>query len=368
MKLDDFKLERYFARYEFNVRHTLCASDCESFSIHELLSKKELSKFLALRLNYTESQGNPELRKEVSKLYTQVKPENIIVCTPQEGIFIAMNTLLSSGDKIIVQSPCYQSLFEIAKGIGCEVVLWNPSENDKGWRWDIGSLKEQVDSKTKLIVVNSPHNPTGYLFSKQEYQEIMKIAQQKGCYVFSDEMYRLLEYDIKDRLPSGSDVYKKCISLSGMSKTFGMPGLRMGWLSVRDKELFNRIMSFKDYTTICNGALNEQVTIAALRKKDKIIKRNLKIIKDNLKLLDAFFSKYQDKFSWTRPKAGSITFVEIKSNTNSYDFCENVVKKAGVMLLPSTEYSYGDRHFRIGFGRKNMPQALAAFEEYLKRF
>lgn len=365
MKLSPFKLERYFARYEFNVRYTLCASDCESFLIQELLSKKELSKFLSLKLSYTESQGNPELRKEIAKLYTRVKPETIVVCTPQEGIFLAMNILLSPGDKIIVQSPCYQSLFEIAKALGCQVIPWNPIKGDPGWKWDTGFLKKHVDSKTKLVVINSPHNPTGHLFSKEEYQEIMKTAQQKGCYVFSDEMYRFLEYNPHERLPSGSDLYEKCISLFGMSKTFGMPGLRIGWLSMQDKELFNRIMSFKDYTTICNSALSEQIALVALRKKDKIIKRNLKIIKDNLTVLDAFFSKYKDQFSWTRPKAGSIAFVKLLLNTNSYDFCEEVVKKEGVMLLPSTEYDYGTHHVRIGFGRKSMPEALKAFERYL---
>ncbi|HLD04607.1 MAG TPA: aminotransferase class I/II-fold pyridoxal phosphate-dependent enzyme [Candidatus Nanoarchaeia archaeon] len=366
MKLDDFKLERYFAEYEFSVPYLLCASDCESLSVQEILSKKELSALLSMKLGYTESQGNPELRKEISKLFTRAKPEDILVCAPQEGIFIVMNALLNPGDKIIVQSPCYQSLFEIAKSMGCQIINWKP-ETREGWRWNLNFLKENADAKTKLIVINSPHNPTGHLFSKKEYQEIMNIARANNCYVFSDEMYRLLEYDKGDRLLIGADLYERCISLSGMSKTFGMPGLRIGWLSIREKELFRNVLAFKDYTTICNSALSESVALAALRKKDKIIKNNLKIIKDNLAILEPFFLKHEKKFGWEKPKAGPIAFVKIKFDEDAYDFCKKVVKKVGVMLLPSTEYDYGNRHFRIGFGRRNLPEALKAFEKYLKQ-
>lgn len=398
MKLDEFKLERYFAKYEFNALHILCASDCETFSLDELLPanknsrRTELSKLLGLSLGYTESQGNPELRNEISKLFTKTKPQDIVVCTPQEGIFLVMNVLLSPGDKILVQYPCYQSLFEVAKAIGCEVINWKPDKNSSQWRWDMDFLKSNARN-AKLIVINSPHNPTGHLFSKKEYTEIMHIAKQNRCYVFSDEMYRLLEHNAKARLPAGSDVYKKCISLSGLSKAFGLPGLRIGWLSIRDKDVMSKVLSFKDYTTICSSALSEHAALLALKNKDRIILRNLNIIKYNMKLLDSFFSRHNTRFSWVRPKAGPVALVKIDFSNlklhknyqhnfhknshsfNSHEFCDEIIKRAGVMLLPSTVYTvYGyddflnDSYFRIGFGRKNMPEALKAFENYLENY
>lgn len=367
MTLNSFKLERYFAKYEFKAPYLLCSSDCESLELKELLSKKEMNELKQLRLGYTESQGNPELRKEISKMFQKIKADNIAVCAPEEGIFVAMNVLLKKGDEVIVQYPCYQSLFEIAKNIGCKIIKWMPEEQENKWRWNIDFLKKNASLKTKLIVTNNPHNPTGFMFSKKAFKEMMQIARQKKCYVFSDEMYRLLEYDKKDMLPAGSDIYEKCVSLSGMSKTFGLAGLRLGWISSQDKNLLKKFVSFKDYTTICSSALSEFAAMCALRKKKKIISRNMKIIKKNLKMLDIFFAKYKNLFGWIRPAAGSISFVKIKFNENAYDFCEDVVKKAGVMLLPSTEYDYGNKHFRIGFGRKNMQEALNRFERYIEK-
>jgi aspartate/methionine/tyrosine aminotransferase len=366
MKIDEFKLERYFAKHEFSSRYILCASDCESFKVKDLASEEELSELESLRLEYSESQGNSILRKEIAKLFQVVTPEEIIVSAPEEGIFITMNTLLDAGDNVIVQFPCYPALIELPKAIGCKAVTWMPEIIENRWRWDVSFLKENVNKDTKMVVINSPHNPTGHQFTEQEYREIIDIAKENDCIVFSDEMYRLLEHRKKDRLPIGSDVYEKCISLSGMSKTFGLGGLRIGWQSIREKALLEKIAKFKDYTTISNSALSEHVALFALRKKNLIISRNLRLIKSNLRLLDSFFARYPDKFVWFRPQAGSIALVKIKFKMDVEDFCEDVVNKKGVMLMPSTKFDYGNEYFRIGFGRKNMPEALRLLEEYVK--
>ena len=365
MKLNIFQLERYFGQYEFSTPYLFCSSDCESFEVQELFTTKEFEELKRLRLGYTESQGDPELRKEVSKLFKKVKADDILICVPEEGIFVLMNVLLEKGDSVIVQTPCYQSLFEVAKGIGCKIIKWEPIREDDKWIWDLDFLKQQIKKKVKLVVVNCPHNPTGQLFSHEEYAEIMRLAKKYNAYVFSDEMFRLLEYNKQDRLPSGPDVYEKCISLSGMSKSFGLPGLRIGWLSTRNKSLLKKAEIFKAYTTICNSALSELVSIKALKKKDTILKRNLGIVKSNLSLLDKFFDRHKDKFVWRRPKAGPIAFVEIRRNRNIEKLAHDLVEKKGVFIAPSTKFDYGTRHFRIGLGRENMPQALKLFEEYV---
>ncbi|MHA1490582.1 MAG: aminotransferase class I/II-fold pyridoxal phosphate-dependent enzyme [Promethearchaeota archaeon] len=371
MKIKDFKLEEFFAIHEFSAPYLLCASDCETFSIEELLalesdSEKELKK---LRLGYTESLGSPFLRKEISYLYENIDPEDIIVFSgAEEGIFIFMNCLLEKGDHIIIQFPAYQSLYEIVNSIGCEVCKWMMSDKNQSWELDINFLRDNIKSNTKAIIINHPHNPTGHLISKEQFNEIIEIASEKNIHIFSDEVYRFMEHDENERLPAMCDLYNKGISLGVMSKTFGLAGLRVGWIATKEKNLFKQIASFKNYTTICNSAPSEFLAILALKNKEFIIKRNLNIINNNLNLLDEFFEKYKNLFDWLRPKAGSIAFPKVKFEKNIEEFCMDLLNKKGVLLMPSTKFDFGDKHFRIGFGRKNMPDALKKLEEYIQEF
>ena len=368
MKIKEFKLEEYFAQYEFAVEYLLCSSDCESFNVKELLNFKEgcLEELNKLRLGYTESLGAPVLRNEISKLYKEIDIKNIIVFSgAEEGIFVYMNVLLKKGDHIIVQFPAYQSLFEIANAIGCEVTRWTMTD-ESDWELDLEFLVSNIRSNTKCIVVNFPHNPTGYLISKENYGKIIEIAKQNDIYVFSDEVYRFLEYNENERLPPMCDLYDKSISLGVMSKSFGLAGLRIGWIASQNQSLLMQLASFKNYTTICSSALSEFFAILALRKKGVIIKRNLEIIKTNLKLLDDFFEKYHHLFRWIKPNAGSIAFPKFVGNKNTDEFCRELLKSKGVLLMPSSNYDYGNTHFRIGFGRRNMPEALLKLEEYLE--
>ena len=360
MTISPFKLERYFAKYEFSVKYLLSASDCDGLNQSQLLSlanKSSKKLWDNLSLGYTESTGSSLLRKEITKLYKGINPEQILVAAPEEGIYIAMNTILRKGDHIIVTFPGYQSLYEIAKSLGCEVTCWEPEE-DKNWFFNPEFLEKNIRKNTKMIVVNFPHNPTGFLPSVSDFKKITDTAKKHGVYLFSDEMYRFLEYETKDRLPSAVEIYDKAIILFGMSKTFGLPGLRIGWLITKDKKLLNEFAAFKDYTTICSSAPSEMLAIIALQNKDTIIKPILKRIERNLKYLDKFLLKHADKFSWVRPRSGTIGLIRLNSHQSSDQFCKEIVDKFGIMLLPSTVYEFGNSHFRIGFGRENFPEAL----------
>lgn len=152
-----------------------------------------------------------------------------------------------------------------------------------------------------------------------------------------------------------------------MSKTFGLAGARIGWLATKDTDLYNKMAALKDYTTICSSAPSEILSLMVLRAKDKIIAKHLTRIDRNLKVLDTFFQKYSHLFSWVRPKGSTIGFPRLVTGENSFDFCQRIVNEAGIMLLPSSVYDYGNHHFRIGFGRENMPEVLERFEEYLNR-
>ena len=368
MKIKPFKLERYFAKYEFSAPYLLSCSDCEPLTLKELLAMADpasLKLWTELSLGYTESPGHPLLRTEIAKLYTHISPTEILTCVPEEGVFMAMHNILAKGDHIVTTFPGYQSLYEIAYSVGCTVSKWQP-RCDKGWNFDLADLKDLITKRTKLLVINFPHNPTGATLSKDQLEDLIKIAKRNNIFIFSDEMYRGLEYEESQQLASVSDLYENGISLFGMSKTFALAGLRIGWLTTKNKKLFKTLAAFKDYTTICSSAPSEILAIMALRAKDHIIKRNLSIMQINLNILGKFFQKYRDFFVWHKPKAGPITFPELKLKQNVADFCLDLVQEKGVMLLPAKVYDYQGNNFRIGFARQDMPAALQKFEEYLK--
>jgi aspartate/methionine/tyrosine aminotransferase len=363
----NIKLERYFAEYEFSVRYLLSSSDCGGLGLDELLAVADDETrrlWNTLTLGYTESLGHPLLRDEIASLYQGVAPEDCLVIVPEEGIFLAMNSILRPGDHVICTFPGYQSLYEIARASGCEVTSWLPEANN-GWRFDPDFLEQAIRPNTKLLIVNFPHNPTGYLPPLHDYQRIVDLARRHNLYLFSDEMYRFLEYDPGARLPSGCELYEKAISLFGMSKTFGMAGTRIGWVVTQDRDLYAQMAAMKDYTTICSSAPSEVLAIIGLRARDQIIARHLNRLKHNLILLDDFFNAFTHMFTWTRPRAGTIAFPELVGVVDSDSFCWGVIQDANVMLLPSTVYDYGNRHFRIGYGRADMPQALDVLTDYL---
>lgn len=367
MKLKPFLLERYFAQHEFSAPYLLSSSDCDGWALSEILSLADPETrglWEGLRLGYTESAGLPLLRREIATLYRGVDADDVIVVAPQEGIHLAMHALLQKGDHVVCTHPGYQSLYEIAAAIGCDVERWQPSESE-GWRFDVDRLARMLKPSTKLVIVNFPHNPTGALPPKQDYRRIAELVEARGIPLFSDEMYRLLEFEPADRLPSACTLYDKAITLSGMSKAFGMAGVRIGWLVSKDKALRARLAELKDYTTICSAAPSEVLALIGLRAKEAIVSRHMSRITRNLALLDAFFQRHSRSFSWIRPKAGTVGFPGLLAAEPPAEFCEKLIRTAGVMLLPSTVYEYERPHFRIGFGRENMPEALRRLERGL---
>jgi aspartate/methionine/tyrosine aminotransferase len=370
MKLTPFKLERFFAKYEFNAPYLLCSSDCESFTVQEIfgLEPGAEEKFQKLWLGYTESPGNPELRQEITRLYSQIHPEQVLVYTgAEEAIFGFMNVALEPGDHIIVHFPCYQSLMEVARTMGCEVTKWETREED-GWELDLDFLQKAIKPNTRAIVVNCPHNPTGYQMSQEKQSQIVEIAREHNLLLFSDEVYRYLEQDEQERLPAACDVYENAVSLGVMSKTFGLPGLRIGWIATRNPEIYRAMAAFKDYTTICNSAPSEFLSILGLRHYETLLRRNLEIVARNLEVLNQFFGRYEDIFNWSPPRAGSTAFPSIRLNQDVEDFCIDAVQKKGVLLLPGNYFDYGNKNFRVGLGRRNLPECVEKLEEYLKEY
>jgi len=366
VNLPDFKLERYFAKYEFTTEYLLCSSDCESMPIADLLAMEEgaAEKLQNVWLGYTESQGSLTLRKEICNLYETTQPEDILVHTGAgEAIFLFMFAAFKEYDHVIVHSPGYQSLAEVARAAGCDVSPWRARE-ENNWALDMDELRPLLRSNTMAIIINTPHNPTGYLMSRADYDALHQFAKENELLLFSDEVYRESEYDPAARLPAACDLGDHAISLGVTSKTYGLAGLRIGWVATKNKKVYDSMAALKDYTTICNSAPSEFLAEVAMRNRQKLVARNLDIIRRNLNIMEDFFSRHTDLFSWVRPRAGSMAFPRYLAG-DVESFCDKVVREAGVLLLPGSVYDDTDNHFRLGLGRKNLPQAVNRLEEYL---
>jgi aspartate/methionine/tyrosine aminotransferase len=367
MAIREFKLERFMAEYEFRAPYVLGASDCETVSVQELLTLEPgvEGDLLRLRLGYVEPIGSLPLREAIAGLYTDISPDEIITFNgASEGILAFMHTVLRPGDHAIVQFPAYQSLYEIARSIGCDVTLWRMDE-EKDWRPDLDLLQESITPATKIIVINSPHNPTGYQMPHEDFRTLVQIAEDHEIILFSDEVYRFLEHRADDRLPAVADTTEGSCSLGVMSKSFGLAGLRIGWIASRNRNLVRHLAAFKDYSTICNSAPSEFFASLALRYGGRILARNLEIVRQNLLLLEHFFQAYRETFRWIHPIAGTTAFPEILGDTGAEEFCIDLVETYGVMLLPGPVFEYDNRHFRIGYGRLDMPEALGRLEAYV---
>ena len=370
MPIAEFELERFFARHEFAVRHLLCASDVEAWRMDELLARADdesRALWEGLTLGYTEAPGHPLLRAEIASLYETIAPDEVLTFSgAEEAIYVAANVLLGPGDHAIVTWPAYQSLHEVARATGADVTL-HELRASEGWAIDVERLRAEVTPRTKLIVVNAPHNPTGMLPDEATYREVAAIAAEAGATLFSDEVYRFLEVDPATRLPAGADTGPPGVSLGVMSKSFAMAGLRIGWLATHDRQLLDAAARYKDYLTICSSAPSEILALIALRTRDEVIARSRAITATNLALLDGFFERKAAHLEWVRPRGGSIGFPELTAGIAIDTFAQNLLDAEGVLLAPGSLFGHPGNHFRLGFGRAGFADGLARFEAYVER-
>jgi aspartate/methionine/tyrosine aminotransferase len=366
VKIGPFRIEEYYAVHEFTAELMLSSSDAETVAVADLLALEPDAeeRLRAQRLGYTESAGSPELRQAVAAVYETIAPaDTVVVSAAEEGIFVAYHALLEPGDHVVVETPCYESALQVARSAGAEVTEWRRSPGD-GWAHDLDALERALRPDTRLVYLNTPHNPTGTLMARETLGRVVELCADRGAWLFCDEVYRELEHDPAERLPAACDLYERSLSLGSMSKTYGLPGLRLGWLACRDPAALRRIVALKHYTTICSAAPGELLSALALRHRDVLAERNRGIVLDNLPLVDAFLDRHAERLSWTRPSASPIGFVRVHGSDDTTGFCEALVADTGVLLLPGAVYDE-PQHVRVGFGRATLPEALARFDAWL---
>lgn len=379
-QMRDFGLEVFFSKWEFAARHHMTASDVESMSLADLVamaSQEQRSAFDNLWLGYTETWGAPALREAIAGTYDTMKAQNILChAGAGEGIYVISKILLGAGDHAIVPTPNYQSAETIPLSI-CDVtgvpLRSDPAGNNRGgWRLDLDELKAAIRPETKLISLNFPHNPTGYVMAEGDLLELVALCRQRGIYILSDEVYRGIELDRSNRLPQIADIYEKGISLNVLSKAYGLPGLRIGWIACQDGDVLQQAERYKHFLSICNSGPSEVLGLIALQNSDMILERNRSILRRNLEQLEQLLADFPGLVDWERPLGGCVAYPRYTGRGDVEQFCKSLLEQSGILLLPASIYTSeiseapSDR-FRIGFGRDRVfTNGLAALREHLE--
>ena len=370
--LPDFRLETYFARWEFTARFHLTASDAQTLPMAELLDLADddgRQRWESLALGYTETRGMPALREEIARTYETLQPEDVLCFAgAEEAVYLAMHVLLDPGDHAVVLTPNYQAAETVPLSI-CEVT-GVPLRPEDGWALDVDAIEAALRPTTRLVSVNFPNNPTGAVPDPAAWQRLAELCADRGVTLFSDEVYRGLELD-RTPLAQAADLSPTAVSLNVMSKAYGLPGLRIGWIACRDRELLGRLERAKHYTTICNSAPSEVLALIGLRARDVLLGRNRRIVADNLPRFAEFFGRFPELFAWEPPQGGCVCFPRYLGRDGVEAMCADLVEQAGVLLLPASIYRSEltpvptDR-FRVGVGRLGADEGLAQWEQWLK--
>ena len=367
MTVEAFRLERFFAEHEFTTPHLLAVSDCESMTVGELLALEPGASggLEALGLGYTESAGGRPLREALAEAHPGLEPDHFLVhAAGVEVLLTVAMAVLEHGDHAVVQAPCYQAARTAPVIAGARVSLWS-GDPDRGWAPDLDALPALLDlPRTRLLVVNTPHNPTGWHFSEEELRTVLAMAEDRGVRVLVDEAYRGAEYRDEDRLPTAPELSPSAAALGVLSKGYGLPGLRTAWLATRDPELLEAVSRIKDYTTICAPAPAEYLATLALRHSASLLAGSRELLTANLAALGAFMERRSDRFRWIPPQAGSVCMPLLREG-DAENFCARAREEAGVLLAPGPLFDGGPGTFRIGFGRRGFQAGLQALDAWL---
>ena len=370
----DFNLEVFLSEWEFKARYHMTASDVQSMSIRELVQlsdSAEQDAILDCWLGYAQTRGAPDVREAIAATYETVGAADIICFAgAEEGLYASMRVLLGPDDHAICVTPNYQAAETLPLSICATTGV--ALDWASGWSLDIDAVKAAIQPNTKLISINFPNNPTGKIIDRDTYRMLIELCQSRGLWLFSDEVYRLLERDPDFRLPQAVDAYERGISLNVMSKAYGLPGLRVGWIACRDATLLAKLERYKHYLSICNASPSERLTVLALSVRDKILDRNRRLVTENLGKLRALLDEFPQVFDWHLPDGGCVGYVRYKGEDGVNAFAKRILDEEGVLVLPASIYASDltetpTDHFRIGYGRANFDAGLAAMRSWLHR-
>jgi aspartate/methionine/tyrosine aminotransferase len=376
--LRTFRLEEYLGEWEFKVRYHLTASDAQSMTVDELFAlgteaeeAADREGLLRLPLSYIETWGTPALRAAIAGTYEHVDADHVLpFAGAEEALFWAMQELVGPGDHAVITVPCYQAMETVTVATGADVSALVPLRED-GWALNLDALRCLLRPTTKLVAVNYPNNPTGHVPDEATFRELVALCDERGIRLFCDEVYRGIELDPARTLPQAADLSTTAVSLNVASKSYGLPGLRVGWLACRDRSLLERLEKRKHYTSICNAGPAEYLAAVALRHREAIWERNRGIVAANRPVFDEFFARWDDLFDWLPPMGGCVCFPRYKGGDVG-EFSRQLLDAEGVLVLPASMYeseitdAVPMDHFRVGIGRLGLEEGVEAFDRFLR--
>jgi len=370
MKIANFGVEEWLNVWENDAVYDIAGSSIASFTLEEIIKignkteKEFFSELMTKKMNYGWIEGSPEFKKQVSLLYKNVLPEQILQTNGATGGFLALYSLIEPEDHVISLYPTYQQLYDIPRSFGAKVDLWHIKE-ENGWLPDLEDLKRLIKPNTKMICINNANNPTGTLMEEDYLRKLVEIAQSCGAYILSDEVYKSLETDIE--IPSIVDLYDKGISVNSISKTYSVPGIRIGWVAAND-ELTNIFRKYRDYTMICAGVFDDYLATYILENKEAVLERNKKIVTENLNIVKKWVQN-EPRVSLIFPKYVSTSFIKLDIPIDTEEFCISLLKNKGVLLVPGNCFDMPG-YARLGYctHKDILEKGLEKLSEYLREF
>jgi aspartate/methionine/tyrosine aminotransferase len=355
------------------IEGSLSDSTAQSLTLGQLclLSNVSPDKLTHVELSYASLKGCAELRKYIAQFHqnlnhhhTKLDENNVLTfCGAQEALASIYQCILVPSDEIIVVTPNYPSLTNMAENLGCIIKTINLSADNK-WQLNIDDFKTRITNKTKLIVLNSPHNPTGSVIDSDLAEEILSLAKEYDCYLLADDVSQASNYNDLALSHCFLD-YEKSVVVSVMSKSFGLAGIRIGWAVSKNKKLLARLLGVKCMSSICCSVVDEYTALLALKQSEKIINRNNQLIKENIKVFQNFVDEHKELFSWYPPQAGILAIVEVKSDMPIEVWARELADQTGILVLPATLFSLPGNYFRLGLGKNNFKYLLEKLSQFL---
>ena len=354
MTFTPFDLEYTQSLWEQKVDFNLTESGVHPVRLDELLGDDEsgLARLLATEINYPHVNGNPQLRENIAALYDGAGVENVLVTVgAAEANNIIMQTLMRPGDEVLTQTPTYKQVWGLAANAGNTVRSFRLA-SESHWALDTDELDAGVNDKTRIIAVVNPNNPTGYILTEQEMDTVIAAADRVGAWILADEVYRGAERLREDETPSFFGRYDKVLALGSMSKAYGLPGLRVGWV-VGPPDTVDDIWRRHEYTTITASMLSNLLATHALSAavRPRLIERTREYIRNGFPVLEEWMNTQEGLFSYTPPQASAVSFIRYHLDINSTELMEKLCREASVFVGAGDSFGM-DHHLRIAFGQE----------------
>lgn len=351
-KFQPFEMERYMSAYEQAVEYNLSESGVHPLLLRELLDFQDgfLTEMLDTEINYAHANGRPELRENIARLYDGASPENVLVTVGAiEANFNSIHTLLGSGDEVVIMLPNYMQLWGVARNMEYDIKTFSLMEGQQ-WTPDLDKLERVVTPKTRLIAICNPNNPTGYILKEHEMESIVRIAGKVGAWILADEVYAGAEQTGEEETPSFYGRYEKVLAIGSMSKAYGLPGLRTGWV-VGPENTIDEIWARHEYTTLSATMLSNKLTALALSEKVRpaIIQRTRNFIRQGFPVLEEWIGKQGGVFSCIPPQAAAIAFLKYDLPINSTELATRLLREKSVLIIPGDHFGM-DNYIRVSYG------------------